>query len=309
MIRILLTIITISLFWIYITYPQIGDFAYNNITDLEAYIYGFKQKQINIDELSMSFYESKNSTNKPTILMIHGFSADKDVWPRFARHLVKDYNIIIPDLAGHGNTGFENQWDFSPNQQAVRLFKLLHKLNISKAHIVGNSMGGLIAFKFANNYPEYTISLMLISPSGISSPKQSEMDKLLANGRNPFEINNHREFYEFYKMTMSKPPWLPGFILSSISKKYQKRKFELKTIFKSFKSERVLKDLYKINIPTLLLWGSEDKLLHVSSAPIWSNGIENIQVEIWDGIGHMPMVETPKRSAKLYNKFLNSIYK
>lgn len=53
-----------------------------------------------------------------------------------------------------------------------------------------------------------------------------------------------------------------------------------------------------------MLWGREDRLLHPSSAQVWAKGLPQAQVQLWEGIGHMPMVESPVRSAQLYQQFL-----
>lgn len=171
-------------------------------------------------------------------------------------------------------------------------------------------MGGFIAAHFAKNFPDRTLSALLIDPAGVLSPQPSDMDKMLSKGRNPFEINNHKEFKEFYAMTMAQPPWLPEFVLAAISEQYQKRRPELRLIFRDFYNQHMLdNELDEIHVPMLLLWGEEDRLIHVSSAAVWRAGIPNIQVEIWPGIGHMPMVESPERTATLYKTFLANLNK
>jgi pimeloyl-ACP methyl ester carboxylesterase len=55
-----------------------------------------------------------------------------------------------------------------------------------------------------------------------------------------------------------------------------------------------------------LLWGRKDRLIDVGVA-IWSKGLANLRVEVWEGIGHMPMVEAPAGSARLYREFLASL--
>ncbi|MCX7080571.1 MAG: alpha/beta hydrolase, partial [Pseudomonas sp.] len=59
-----------------------------------------------------------------------------------------------------------------------------------------------------------------------------------------------------------------------------------------------------IQAPALLLWGRKDRLIHVSSAQVWAQGIAQLRVELWDDIGHMPMVERPAQTARLYHEFL-----
>ncbi len=61
-----------------------------------------------------------------------------------------------------------------------------------------------------------------------------------------------------------------------------------------------------IKCPALLVWGRKDRLIDVSSVAIWSKGIDDLRVEILEGIGHMPMVEEPSNTARLYREFLAS---
>jgi abhydrolase domain-containing protein 6 len=304
----LLSIIAISAIWIFTTYPKIGHITFENATDLEASLFGFDQKETNIGEMNLSYYDSGSSANKPTIVLLHGYSANKDVWPRFARHLVDDYHIIIPDFAGHGDTEFNKDWNYSAPKQAERLLAFIDKLGIQQVHLAGNSMGGFIAAHFAKDYPQRTLSALLIDPAGVHSAEPSDMGKMLAKGRNPFEMHNDKEFAEFYAMTMANPPWLPGFVLAAISEDYQQRQPQLEQIFADFHEKDMLdSQLHEIQVPVLLLWGQEDRLIHVSSVDVWKSGIPNIQVEVWEGIGHMPMVEAPVKTATLYKNFLENM--
>jgi abhydrolase domain-containing protein 6 len=304
----LLSIIAISTIWIFTTYPKIGHITFENATDLEASLFGFEQKEADIGEMKLSYYESESSANKPTIMLLHGYSANKDVWPRFARHLVDDYHIIIPDFAGHGDTEFNKDWNYDAPKQAERLLALINKLGVQQVHLAGNSMGGFIAAHFAKDYPQRTLSALLIDPAGVHSAETSDMGKMLAEGHNPFEIHNRADFTQFYSMTMANPPWLPGFVLAAISEDYQQRQPQLKQIFADFHGKDMLdSQLHEIQVPVLLLWGQEDRLIHVSSVDVWKAGIPDIQVEVWEGIGHMPMVEAPVKTVTLYKKFLESV--
>jgi len=290
------------------TYPQVGHVTYEVCSDVEAALYGFTQTKANVGDLEMSLYESGGDGEQDVVVMIHGYSADKDVWPRFARHLSGDYHILIPDLAGHGDTGFETDWDYSIPAQAKRIRDLLDELCIDKVHLIGNSMGGFISAYFALTYPERTLSAALVDPSGVVSPKLSEMELMLSKGRNPFEIHNQEEFTEFYDMTMARPPWLPGFILDAMAQKYQERRPELMQIFEDIRDNQLLDDrLMEIRAPVWLLWGREDRLIDESSARVWDLGVKDIQTHILDEIGHMPMVEAPERTASLYRGFLGRV--
>ena len=99
-----------------------------------------------------------------------------------------------------------------------------------------------------------------------------------------------------------------GFVLEAISEKYQRRREQLMHIFADIRETDLLdSSLDEIHAPVLLLWGEEDRLLHVSSVDVWKAGIKDIQVKTWPGIGHMPMLEIPKVSAAVYRQFLTPI--
>lgn len=290
--------------WSYHSYPALGHLLYTASMAGEASIYGFKERRVDIGELEMSLYQG-GKPEQPTLLMLHGYSADKNVWLRFAKHFVDDYHVIIPDMAGHGDTAFVSGGDYSISAQSRRLQGLLDALHIDQVHIIGNSMGGFISADFSLSYPERVLTTGLVDPAGVNSPEPSTMQKLLAEGRNPFLVEKRDQFREFYAMTMAKPPWMPGVVLDAMAEDYQQRRTELAEIFNDFHSTALLEPrLASLRSPALLLWGSEDQLIHVSSVDTWRTAIPTLEVTVWEGIGHMPMLEIPAESAARYQQFL-----
>jgi len=301
------TLISVFILMTFIAPVKLGNMVYDSATEFEAGIYGLNARSVDIGEMNISLYQNEIEV-RPTILMLHGYSADKNVWPRFAQYFSDAYNVVIPDMAGHGLTGFDEKWDYSGPAQVERLVKLLDKLKIEKVHVIGNSMGGFISAHFSKMYPQRVISSALVDPAGVASPTPSVMGKMLAAGRNPFEIHNREEFDQFYNMTMASPPWFPDFILESVSEKYQQRRAQLTQIFGDFHGKDMLDDsLHEITVPTLLLWGQKDELIHVDSVDVWRRGIKHVQVKVWPDIGHMPMLEIPQESAEIYRSFINHL--
>ncbi|MEH6345037.1 MAG: alpha/beta hydrolase [Bermanella sp.] len=286
---------------------KLGHFIYDNATDLEANLYGFESHTIDIGEMNIYLYQNILS-ERESILMLHGYSADKDVWPRFARHFNEQYNVIIPDMAGHGETGYNKNWDYSAPAQVERLIKLLDKLNIQKVHIVGNSMGGFISAHFAKMYPQRILSATFIDPYGVNTPQPSKMEKLLTQGKNAFIVNSRAEFDNFYAMTMAAPPWFPDFIFDAVTETYVSRQDELAGIFSYIHQLNMLDNsLNEINVPSLLFWGELDQILDVSGAQVWQKGIEGIKVKVWPNVGHMPMLEIPQQTAMAFQAFLSEL--
>lgn len=283
---------------------SVGHMLYDQANALEAGLAGLETAQVDIGDMSMTVYRRENP-GKPEIVLLHGYSADKSVWNRFARHFKDDYALVIPDLAGHGDTGFDASWDYSVQAQSDRVVRLLDALGIQQAHLVGNSMGGFISADFASRYPARTLSATLIDPAGVASPQPSDMEQMLKAGRNPFEVSSREEFDEFFAMTMARPPWFPDIALAAVAEKYQARQSQLRAIFEDFHGQGMLDErLHTIHAPSLILWGAKDRLIHVSSAAVWQEGIPNSELHVWEDIGHMPMMEIPAETADRVKEFL-----
>jgi abhydrolase domain-containing protein 6 len=295
-----------ALAWSYATYPRIGQLTYDVASRTEARLYGLHKEVVQVDGIPITVYRSHGQGE--AILMLHGFSADKDVWARFARHFAGDHQVIIPDLPGHGETGFKPEWSYTVPSQATRLVKLLDQLGVAKAHVIGNSMGGYITAQMALSYPERVLSAGLIDPAGLAQPHPSEMQQMLAQGRNPFLIDSREGFARFYPMTMASPPWMPAHVLDAIADQYIARQPQLAVIFlQAHQPTDLQAHVSQIKAPTLLLWGRQDRLIDVSAVPVWQAALPQAMVVVWDGVGHMPMVERPGDAAQLYERFLSSV--
>ncbi|MFJ3369553.1 alpha/beta fold hydrolase [Pseudomonas sp. NPDC086251] len=306
----LVLVVAIAVFaaWSWLSYPAIGHWLYNLNMAVEAKLYRLHKIVVPITEMTVSTWQGGPYEASSSVLMLHGFSADKNIWLRFARHFVGNYRVIIPDIAGHGETGFKAGGGYDIPLQAKRMIQLLDVCGVEKVHVIGNSMGGYMAAWLAATYPDRIVSVALIDPAGVTAPEASDLERHLAKGHNPFLINSREEFRRLYAMTMAEPPWVPGVVLDAIAQRYEQCRDELEEIFNGFRAsppmEPILPD---IKAPALLLWGHKDRLIDVSSVAIWSKGIENLRVEVWDHIGHMPMVELPTSTARLYGEFLSSL--
>ncbi|MFK3642733.1 alpha/beta fold hydrolase [Pseudomonas protegens] len=299
-----LVLLLLAALWCYRTYPRIGHLLYDASVALEARLYRLQKVPVQIGEETLMTYQG-GPAQAPVILLLHGLSADKSIWLRFARHFNRDYRLLIPDLGGHGETAYAAHQDYRVPAQAQRLLRLLDACGIQRVQVIGNSMGGYIAAWLAAHAPQRISGLALFDPAGVEAPETSDLQHLLEQGKNPFLVRSRADFQHFYSLTMATPPWVPEAVLAAIAERYQARRGQLARIFAELQASPPMEpELAKIQAPTLLLWGREDRLLHPSSAQVWAKGLPQAQVQLWEGIGHMPMVERPVRSARLYQQFL-----
>lgn len=292
-------------FWLASMHPRFGLAVYDVTAATEAKLYGFNKVWVELDEMPMATYQRGAPTGDNTVILLHGYTASKELWLRFAKHLGDDIHVVIPDLAGHGETGYFSGWSYTASAQAERVKQLMNELGVQQAHMVGNSMGGLIAANFAIMYPMHTQSIALFNPAGISPPTPSVTEAMFAQGNSPFEVNNTAEFLAFYRLTMAQPPFAPEFVLRGMAERYMQRKQAYQHIANDFRfNDQLDNRLGLIKIPTLIVWGDKDQILSPTAAPVWHDGIAGSKLVVFEGIGHMPMVEVPDASAALVSEFV-----
>ncbi len=112
------------------------------------------------DQLSL-YYETHGDPIAPPILLIHGLGADHEMWnPQILSLPAAGYFVIVPDLRGHGTSAAPA--DFHIADCARDLRDLLATLQIPRAHLIGVSMGGMVAQQFVAHYPENALSQVLV---------------------------------------------------------------------------------------------------------------------------------------------------
>ncbi len=276
-------------------------------TRAEAKAYGLRERRVHVGDTTLAVLEG-GPADAPAVVLLHGYTADRVVWMRFAKHLVRDHRVVVPELAGHGASGFTSGTGFSAPAQAERVASVMERLGIDRAHVAGNSMGGFVAATLALAHPDRVTSLLLSDAVGVASPEPSEVELLLRQGRNPFLLDDVAAFSEFYAMTMARPPFVPGFVRAALAEDYVSRRDQFAEIFTDFFGVAMLDDrLGEITAPTLIMWGEQDRLVHPSTAHVWADGIPGARIIRYPDAGHMPMLEMPRRSATDYRAFLDRI--
>ena len=97
----------------------------------------------------------------PAVVLLHGFGDTGDMWAPLAGSLVADHTVIVPDLRGMGLSAVAEH-GFEKINQAKDIADILDKLHIARAAIVGHDIGNMVAFAFAESYPERTTKLVMM---------------------------------------------------------------------------------------------------------------------------------------------------
>ena len=259
---------------------------------------------------TMTYLEGGNINGEP-LLLIHGFGANKDNFTRIAREL-SDYHLIIPDLLGFGESSKPLQADYRADAQAQRLHELLQAKGVaSHIHIGGNSMGGAISVAYAAMYPDSVGSLWLLDSGGFWSagfPKDRFDDDSFDNS--PLLVKNTEDYFALYNLVMYKPPYIPKTVQAVFAQTNIANRDLHANILKQITTDNVearAKIIAQRNIPTLVVWGTEDKIIKPETAAIMTELMPQAQLIMMSEVGHVPMVEAVKATASDYKEFRATI--
>lgn len=289
------------------------DALYHKVVELGRDAAGFEVKNLLTTDVNMTYMERAGSG--PVVLMVHGFSANKDTWLKLAMELPADYRLIAPDLAGHGQTPAPDNNSYDLVDQAERLHALMQKLGVSRFHIAGNSMGGAISAIYATQYPDEIQSLILIDSAGVDAPQPSEFIQGLAQGNNPLIATDEESFETRWNLVMHKPPMLPWPLRPALVRDTVARADINKEIFDDMLAtrERLLNINFeqqlqdKVHMPAMILWGEQDQVLDVSMVDVFKEKLPQAEVKILKDIGHVPMMESPVETATVMSQFIAGV--
>ncbi len=262
-----------------------------------------------LDFGEITYLTNSTTGSEAPVVMLHGFGGEKDNWTRFSRKLTNDYRLIIPDLPGHGDSVHDMSLNYGIEAQAKRLKQFLDALGVKKAHLVGNSMGGAIALRYAFLYPHSVLTLTLIDSAGaVKTP--SEFDALVkATGKNPFmDVRNAQDYTNMMKFLFVKPPYLPGFAIDVlVAEKVKRRALEQKMFRDIMADMDQTATLSSIRLPVLIIWGARDRVIQADNAEFLHQKIAGSRKEVLEGVGHCPMIEKPDVTSEAYRAFLQGI--
>lgn len=266
------------------------------------------RKTVTVDGRVWPYLEG-GDRSKPTLVMVHGFGADKDHWTFYAPWLTKDYHLIAPDLPGFGENDRDGELPFDVATQAARLKAFLDALGIERPHLGGNSMGGWIALRFAIDYPDRLRTLTLMNNAGIVGADESELQKLAADrDYNPLVLASLEDADRLIAFVVRKPTHVPARLKPVIYADALKHRDLLDKIFWVIADEMEQKplndELGKVTVPTLIIWGRHDKLIDVSCVAVLEAGIAGSTSHIFEDVAHVPMIEAPKATAMIQREFL-----
>ncbi|GLQ32025.1 alpha/beta fold hydrolase [Litoribrevibacter albus] len=265
------------------------------------------EKEVDINGIKVSYLEGPKPEGKPTMLLIHGFAANKENWIRFAGNLNEDYHIVAVDLLGHGKSTKNPALRHDLDDQVQYLINFLNAKQLTKVHLVGNSMGGAISSLFAATHPERTLSVSLVNPAGVFDHR-SVLQDYLDRGENPLVVKKVEDIYTLLDFAMEEKPFVPWPIPVVVAERSMANQALNEQIFEHLKTDQhsynFKDELTKIQAPALIMWGEQDRVINYKNSEIFDQLIPTSRTLIYPHIGHVPMIEIPEQSASDIDAFI-----
>ena len=269
---------------------------------------GLEQRSIRVGALQFDYLEG--GRGEPLVLL-HGFGANKDHWTRLGKYLTPHFRVIAPDLTGFGESSPAPDGDYGIRAQVRRVNAFVHAMGIPFFHLGGSSMGGNIAGVYAATYPEQVKTLLLLAPGGVVSAQPSDMARRMTEGgSNPLIVENFTDFRRTLDFVFYREPFLPRPIKKVLLRRAAARQALYAEIFEqirdSWHREPLEEMLRGRGVPTLIVWGARDRILHVSGAAVLAAVMPYAELVVIKSAGHLPMIEKPRETAEAYRNWLEN---
>ena len=253
----------------------------------------------------------------PPVVLIHGIGCYVENWLPSLGALTERHRVCALDMLGHGRTDKPADAAYGTADLAQFVREFMEVLGIGRAHVVGHSLGGAVATRLALIHPSAVEKLALVASAGFGREVCMELrlctipavgEVLTRPGRSASVQTLKMCVYDEKHVTEESV----DLDLEMASLPGAQRSF-LKTLrgcggFLSGQSKTMygpnLDGLGSIDVPVLVVWGREDKVIPVGHAEVIAAAGKNVRVEVFDGCGHTPMLERPEAFNELLLEFL-----
>jgi 2-hydroxy-6-oxonona-2,4-dienedioate hydrolase len=223
----------------------------------------------------------------PVVILLHGLGAVKEVWmPTFAA-LAPKHRVYTIDQIGFGHSD-KPLLDYKTATFVDFLHEFMQAQHISKATLVGNSLGGWIALDFAVQYPALVDKLVLVDSAGLPWMRSSATVDL-----NPSSIAGTRSLLEslFYDKKMVTDDFVRQVFTDHMR---NNDSYTIQRTLAGFASAQFEDgNLASMRVPTLVVWGRQDELIPLAAGEKLRDGISGAKLVVLEHCGHVPQIEMP----------------
>jgi pimeloyl-ACP methyl ester carboxylesterase len=270
---------------------------------------------VEVDGATVHYQEFGEKSN-PTLLLIHGYTASTYVWKTVAPLLAnQQFHVVVVDLLGFGYSDKPAQFDYTIASQARMIERLMNRLGIGKATIVGSSYGGAVASTLALDYAERVEKLVLVGAVCNDEVLDNPILKLaaipvLGEVLTPFLLDSKTLSKARMKQTLAPASHhlITNERVESVIRplKAKDAHHSVLASARNWDANRIQTDAHLINQPTLLIWGEDDTVIPVHNGQCLYDAMLNSRLVVLQDCGHLPQEEKPEKFVELVREFYHS---
>lgn len=251
---------------------------------------------------------SDANATRPVAVLVHGFASSLNVWDGVLEELEKTHRVVALDLKGFGWSG-RPPGDYSPEAQARIVLGLLDELEVESFSLVAHSWGASVALKVAMLEPQRVTKLALYD----AWVYEEQLPTFFVWSRAPilgevlFTLFYHERPADKVEVAFYDPGRLDEAFIDH-TREMLNRPGTAAAALEAVRGQEYgrYEDAYsKIQQPTLLLWGREDRVTRLDAGVRLSRQLPNSQLIVYPQCGHFPMIEARDESTRDLATFLN----
>ncbi len=238
------------------------------------------------------------------MFFIHGFSGSRHSFEPVFAHLPPSIHAFALTQRGHGDAS-KPERGYTLDVFATDAMAFMDAVGLDSAIVVGHSMGSAVALRMALDYPKRVQALVLIGagPLAPGGPKERAFwETTVSKLKDPLDPNLVRSFLE----TVYARPIPEETFESALRNSLKVPARVWRAMWKSrLEGRGTSGSLSEIGVPTLIIWGDQDRRCTRDEQDALLDGIPNARLEIYEGVGHSPYAEAPERLASDIAAFAN----
>lgn len=244
------------------------------------------------------------------ILFLHGWGTSKEAMLGEMRWFSNSHRVIAPDLPGFGDNPLgPDQPAMTGDDYVLWIDRFRLAAHLDKVDLVGESMGGALAAAYGARFPEHVGRIVLQSAAGVKAPVQNAFMSAIARGENPLRIADEADFDRVLGLCFFHPPPVPAPFkqyLVDRAIRYLPRQQEMVDAIRTFLLEGNAGHLDRIEAPTLVLYGEEDRITDPSMLGVYVRGIRRARGVLLPDAGHVVFYDSPARTRAEMQEFFDS---
>jgi abhydrolase domain-containing protein 6 len=251
-----------------------------------------------------------------TIVWLHGFNDQPDSFLRTAARLVGRYRVVAPAMPGFGDGWMDPAERHTLDAYGAWLGDVVRAVGGERFHLMGNSLGGSTAIAIAAaEGPDRIASLVAVNSGGLDVTGVRSVNDEMRAGENLFAVRDSAGFERFLQRIFWRRPYIPRPVRARLASELRRSAdwYErlvadmIETALITSSAGASVTELARIRVPTLVVWGERDTLFPLSHGQHLARTIPNAKLAVLEGVGHCPHLESPKRLAEEFKRFVSAL--